>query len=84
MRVHDPIASADEARQEYGIELSGLAQLTGMDAVVLAVPHDDYVNRPLEDFIALLGSKGVVVDVKSRLPREELASLLDYLEGLAK
>lgn len=40
--VHDPVADAAEARHEYGLELAHLADFTRLDAVILAVAHDEY------------------------------------------
>ena len=37
--VADPLADADEARREYGVELAALDQLGGLDGLILAVPH---------------------------------------------
>ncbi len=43
--VHDPRASAAEARAEYGIALVAWDDLPGeADAVVIAVPHQDYAR----------------------------------------
>lgn len=40
--VHDPLADAEEARREYGVELVRLEDLVNLDALVLAVGHDAY------------------------------------------
>ena len=40
---HDPLAIAEHAKQEYGMTLTPLDELTPGDAVVLAVPHDSYL-----------------------------------------
>ncbi len=67
--VHDPLADREEARHEYGIELADWADLRpGADAVVAAVAHDDYRQRPLADLVALARPGGVFVDVKSIFP----------------
>lgn len=64
--VHDPFADAEEARQEYGIELMAWQDLPRhTSAVVLAVSHSDYVQRPVTDLLALLKPNGLFVDVKS-------------------
>jgi len=70
--VHDPLADPQEARQEYGIELAGAAELGPVDAVVLAVPHrgmDALVHGMLET-----DPPAVVVDVKSVLDPAALPS----------
>jgi len=65
--VHDPQGSADEAREDYGIELCDESELSGLDALILAVPHDEYLSRPQDHLLARVRDGGVVIDVKSRL-----------------
>ncbi|MBA6412721.1 nucleotide sugar dehydrogenase [Parahaliea sp. F7430] len=73
VRVHDPLASADEARLEYGLELQPLTELVNAQAVVLAVPHKEYLQGGLDAISRLLSERGVVIDVKSVLERRETA-----------
>ena len=63
--VHDPIASPGEAEHEYGISLSPWEQLPNAEAVILAVPHVEYLEMPPEKLIAPLAINGVFIDVKS-------------------
>ena len=71
--IHDPLANREEARHEYGIQLAEWADLRpGADAVVAAVAHDDYRQRPLDDLVALARPGGVFVDVKSIFPLADL------------
>lgn len=75
--VHDPLASAEEAADEYGVTLAPLETLRDLDALVLAVPHDEY----RQGSAALLGrvrDGGVIVDVKSMLDPSALPSHLRY------
>jgi UDP-N-acetyl-D-galactosamine dehydrogenase len=37
--VHDSLADAQEAQQEYGIQLADWQDLSNLDGVVLAVSH---------------------------------------------
>jgi UDP-N-acetyl-D-galactosamine dehydrogenase len=70
VQVHDPLARAEEARHEYGIDLVPLDALKPADAVILAVAHDDYVRQGWPLVTRLLsGGSGVVLDVKSKLDR---------------
>ncbi|MDB4935762.1 MAG: UDP-glucose dehydrogenase [Labilithrix sp.] len=62
--VHDPIASPQETNHEYGIELAPWSELRALDALVVAVSHDEYVELGDKVF-APLRDGGVVVDVKS-------------------
>jgi UDP-N-acetyl-D-galactosamine dehydrogenase len=64
--VHDPVASPRDARAEYGIELRAWEQLPTADALVIAVAHDEFVRRDLEDYRGKLVPNGCFVDVKAR------------------
>ena len=71
VQVTDALADKDEAVREYGIELVDYDKLVPADAVVLAVPHDEYVEKGWEQFDRLLKhGKGIVVDIKSKLEKE--------------
>jgi UDP-N-acetyl-D-glucosamine/UDP-N-acetyl-D-galactosamine dehydrogenase len=69
-RVCDPLADPAQARHEYGIALHELEALEGSDAVVLAVPHKEFMDEGWSLVRRLLGNgAGAVLDVKSRLDR---------------
>ena len=64
--VHDPIAEPAEAVHEYGITLTPWQELPGgVDAIVAAVSHRQYLAMPLADILAKLKPGGVFTDVKS-------------------
>ena len=46
--VHDPQADKAETYQQYGIQLKEMAEIDSLDAIILAVPHDDYKNLKLD------------------------------------
>ena len=62
--VHDPLADAAEAHHEYGISLDGDALSRTYDAVVAAVPHEQYRTLGLEAAARLVNDDGLVADVK--------------------
>ena len=64
--VHDVRADPEEAVHEYGIEFAPLSQFTDLDAVILAVPHAEYLPQ-LERPLTFLRSGGVLIDIKSAL-----------------
>ncbi len=64
VHVHDPVASADEAVHEYGVKLASWEKLPRAHAVILAVAHREFNDRPIDDFIAQLEPRGLFVDVK--------------------
>ncbi len=63
--VHDPIAAPDEARHEYGVDLVAWDQLPRAAAIVAAVAHDEYRQKPLQAFLDKLEPRGVFMDVKA-------------------
>jgi UDP-N-acetyl-D-galactosamine dehydrogenase len=63
--VHEPVADADEARHEYGVELCAWDDLPTAAAIVAAVAHKAFRNRPLTDYLQKLQKGGVMTDVKS-------------------
>ncbi len=72
VQVFDPMASHEEAMHEYGINLLQREQLSPADAVVLAVPHREFLDQGWGLIEALLeGGSGVVMDVKGRLARDQ-------------
>ena len=66
VHVHDPVALPEEALHEYGIRLVPWEHLPRANAIVAAVAHREYRQRPLPDFVAKLVAGGVYVDVKSQ------------------
>lgn len=68
--IHDPWANPDEARHEYGIDLTAQPQPNHYDAVILAVGHDQFRNLGGPGVRALCKAESVVFDVKHVLPRE--------------
>lgn len=67
--VHDPLADADEARHEYGLELAGEAALDATyDLVLLAVDHRQYREMGAERLSALIAPGGLFADLKNAVP----------------
>ena len=67
--IHDPWVNADEARHEYGLELTR-PQAAHYDALVIAVGHDQFRALGSEGIRALGKPQAVVYDVKYVLPRD--------------
>ena len=70
--VHDPMADSDEARSEYGITLCSLQDLSNCQAVILAVPHTQYLQLSNSEYSSMMGKGATLVDIKSVLDRDEL------------
>jgi len=65
--VHDPVADAQEANLEYGVNLVSWNDLPKAGAIVAAVSHKELKHRTTADFLSKLKENGVVTDVKSML-----------------
>lgn len=72
--VHDPLASGEEAESEYGVSLVPWDELGQAHAVVLAVPHAEYLAKGLDVVLPIIVPGGVVVDVKGVLDRTQVAA----------
>lgn len=70
--VHDPWADPQEARQEYGLELTAEPEPGTYEAIVLAVAHRQYRDLGAEAIRAWLREGGVLYDVKHVLPLESV------------
>ena len=71
--VTDPLADKEEAKKEYDIDLLDINEIKGMDAIVVAVPHDDYKSIKLEELSDLYShiDNKVLIDIKGIYSREE-------------
>jgi UDP-N-acetyl-D-galactosamine dehydrogenase len=70
--VHDPLASRDEALAEYGVRLVAWDALPPADALILAVSHEQFLQRSHSDLTRKIVRSGCVIDVKSVLDAEAL------------
>ena len=75
--VSDPKARPEDAVHEYGIALTDLNQAKHLDALVLAVPHREFLGDPAKLF-AKLKPQGVLIDVKSVIDPASVPSGITY------
>jgi UDP-N-acetyl-D-galactosamine dehydrogenase len=77
--VHDPVANPEEARRQYGLRVLPVEEIVGLDALVLAVPHDWYVaSLGPPALAAMVRDGGILVDVKSVLSASAVEPRLRY------
>jgi len=76
--IHDPLADPQEVQQEYGIQLVDWQDLSNLDAVVLAVSHQTYLDMPLEQLLGCVRLGGVLMDVKSVIDPTRLPQNINY------
>jgi UDP-N-acetyl-D-galactosamine dehydrogenase len=64
--VHDPMADPAEVDHYYGLTMTPFQDIQGVDAVIVAVAHQDYVNFGLAGIADLCRSgQPIIVDVKA-------------------
>jgi UDP-N-acetyl-D-galactosamine dehydrogenase len=76
-KVLDAIADPDEAKLHYGIELCRLKDLHDLDALIIAVAHDEYrtlTARQLSQLFARKTSGKLLFDVKGILDKRLFTS----------
>jgi UDP-N-acetyl-D-galactosamine dehydrogenase len=76
--IYDPWANKEKVEREYGISIlndSNMDKFKGKyDAVILCVAHKQFKGLNVRDF--LNSENGVVYDVKSVLPKEQIDARL--------
>jgi UDP-N-acetyl-D-glucosamine/UDP-N-acetyl-D-galactosamine dehydrogenase len=76
--VADPLADPAAARREHGIDLAAFERLQYLDAAILAVPHRHYAEAGWTALFAALTPGGILVDVKSAVPRAAVPKGIRY------
>lgn len=73
--IADPQADAEEAKHEYGIEFDSYDDIKDMNAVVIAVGHDEFLSLTQKDiekfFKDVPNQNKVILDIKGVLDRKE-------------
>lgn len=70
--VTDPVADKEETFNEYGVELVDEDQVEPVDAIVVAVSHKAFEEKPLEDLKKrFCDDHYILIDVKGMYSREQ-------------
>ncbi len=80
--VVDPAADADEAKRLYGITFQSMDDMKDMDAVIIAVCHDQFsklTDSDIDSFFKAGTDKKVLLDLKGILDRKAYDAKKDYL-----
>ena len=71
MDVYDPWVSAEQAFDEFNVELLQAPDVGAYDAIVLAVAHQNFVD--MADDIQKFGKENrIIFDVKNVLPQQNV------------
>ncbi|WP_156290942.1 nucleotide sugar dehydrogenase [Oceanobacillus salinisoli] len=60
VKVVDPVADKEELWHEYRIRLCSIEELKEMDAVIFAVPHEEFKSLSLNDLKVIYGPTGLL------------------------
>lgn len=71
--VADPNVDKHQVHAEYGIELTELDDLQGLNVVVVAVPHSQFAQMGVKDFDKLFdtGRRKLIIDIKGMYDKRE-------------
>ena len=72
--VSDMTADSDEAKRLYGIDLQDVSEIRDMDAVVVAVAHEEFSHLTkdmIDGYFSGANTKKVLVDIKGILNKNE-------------
>jgi UDP-N-acetyl-D-glucosamine/UDP-N-acetyl-D-galactosamine dehydrogenase len=75
--IHDPLADATMVDKQYGLKLSVLSSVRECDALVLAVPHAQYLANK-RALWSMLNDGGIVIDIRSALEPKDFPAGLRY------
>jgi UDP-N-acetyl-D-glucosamine/UDP-N-acetyl-D-galactosamine dehydrogenase len=76
--IHDPLANSAEAVHEYGIPLTDWSEFQDLDALILAVPHQQYLDISAIALCAKLKDNGVLIDIKSIHHPQDIPQGIQY------
>ena len=71
--IYDPHANPRDVKREYGLDVDNNPPKGTFDAVILAVAHNDFLERDIPAFVR---EGGVLYDVKGVLPRNSVDARL--------
>lgn len=69
--VFDPVADKSETLAEYGFGLSDKSEIKDLDAIIVAVAHEEFINNTAKDYKKLFSKGNVFVDVKGIYNKSE-------------
>jgi len=70
--AHDPKAEQAEAMRLLGVSLHKMDEMNNLDALIIAVAHEEYRQKSIETFIKMLAPGGCLIDVKSFLDIDQI------------
>lgn len=72
--IHDALANTDDAYREYGVKLTNWEELPKVELLIIAVSHAEYKQMTLDNLLANVKPGGVIIDIKSILPKDTVVA----------
>lgn len=71
-KIYDPIVNSEEVKKTYGIELEKFEDMKELNAIILAVPHKEFIEQEEKiKFMFQKNVKNIVLDIKRVLDKEK-------------
>jgi len=72
--IFDPVVDKKEASEYYGITFEEFSAIDGLDAIIIAVNHDEFKELSIESWASFYHNpqKKIMIDVKGILDKKEL------------
>ncbi len=67
--IYDPIADGEEANRIYGLTIDNIDAVKNMDAVIVAVAHDEFKAFTPESMVEMFRGEKILLDVKGLLDK---------------
>jgi UDP-N-acetyl-D-galactosamine dehydrogenase len=69
--IFDPFVNSLEAKKNYGVKMLKTVQTNQYDAVILAVPHKEFIDKGLQYIKSLCSKESLFFDIKGAFSQEE-------------
>lgn len=79
VKVVDPVADKVDLWNEYRIKLSDIKEITNIDAVIFAVPHEEFKSLKLQDIKKMFKSK-VSINLDGMVEMAETSALYEDIK----
>lgn len=77
--VYDPIANKDDVKSEYNIDLVSYENLQKLDAVLIAVEHEEFKKLDIKDIKNMQNKKNpIIIDIKGIFDKNKITGCMYY------
>lgn len=77
--VYDPIANKDDVKSDYNIDLVPYEKLQKLDAVLIAVEHEEFKNLDIKDIKNMQNKKNpIIIDIKGIFDKDKITGCMYY------